>query len=92
MLSLQSFKNDRTIYSWDSRTSDCSDVLNVKKSGDVRINFQTDEAVAEIYLDFVIQIKTGLIEIYGARSVKTSFLCNKMNGYQIDSRSYILIR
>ena len=41
LLTLQSFKNGRMIYSWDSRTSDRSDALNVEKSGNVGINFQT---------------------------------------------------
>ena len=74
LLSLQSFKNGRTIYSWDLRTSDCSDVLNVEKSGNVRINFQTDIPVTENYFVFVIGITTGLIEIDGSRRVKTSYL------------------
>ena len=74
LLTLQSYKNGRTIYSWDLRTSDCSDVLNVEKSGNVRINFQTDKPVTENYFVFVIGITTGLIEIDGARRVKTSYL------------------
>ena len=41
--------------------SDCSDVLNVEKSGNVRINFQTDTAVTKN--DFVIGITTCLIGI-----------------------------
>ena len=49
MLTLQSFKNGRTIYSWNLHKSDCSDVLNVEKSGNVRTNFQTDTAVTENY-------------------------------------------
>ena len=53
-LILQSFKNGRTIYSWDLRTSDCSDALNVEKSDNVRINFQMDTAVTENYFAYVI--------------------------------------
>ena len=63
LLTLQSFKNGRTIYSWHLRTSDRRDVLNVEKSGNVRINFQMDTAVTENYFVFVIGITTGLIEI-----------------------------
>ena len=74
LLTLQSFKNGRTIYSWDLRTSDCSDVLNVEKSGNVRISFQTATPLTENYFVFVIGITTGLIEIDGARRVKTSYL------------------
>ena len=69
MLTLQSYKNSCTIYSWDLRTSDCSDVLNVEISGKVGINFQTDKPVTENYFIFVIGITTGLIEIDGARII-----------------------
>ena len=62
------------IYQWDLRTSNCSDVLNVEKSGNVRISFQTDKTVTENYFVFVIGITTGLIEIDGARRGKTSYL------------------
>ena len=74
MLTLQSHKIGRTIYSWELRRFDCSDVLNVEKSGNVKIYFQTDKPVTENYFVFVIEITTGLIEINGARKVKTSYL------------------
>ena len=36
------------------RTSDCSDALNVEKSGNVRFHFQTDTSVTENYFVFGI--------------------------------------
>ena len=74
LLSLQSFKHGRTIYSWDLRASECSDVLPIEKSANLRINLQASQPLQENYVVFVIGITTGLIEIYGNRVVKTSFL------------------
>ena len=68
--------NGGRIYSWDLRTSDCIDAFNVEKSGNFGINFQTDTTVNENYFAFVIGIKTGFIEIDGARRFDT------MNGYK----------
>ena len=73
-MKFQSYKNGRLIYSCNIRTSNCNDVLNVEKSGNVRIHFQTDKPMTENYFVFVIGITTELIEIDGARRVKTSYL------------------
>ena len=61
LLSIQSFKNGRTIYLLDLRTSDCSDALTVEKSGNDRINFQTDTPVTGNYFLFVNGITIDLI-------------------------------
>ena len=74
LLTLQSFKNGRTIHSWDLRSSGCEDVLNVEKSGNLRISFLTDNPATENYTVFIVGITTGLIEIDGARRVKTHYL------------------
>ena len=67
----QSFKNDRTIYSWDLRTSGWDfhqvDGINFEKSGSFRISFQTDTPVIENYFVSVIGMTTGLIVIDGSR-------------------------
>ena len=60
-LRLQSFKNGHKIYSWDLRTSDCGDVINVENCSNVRINFQTDTPVTGNYFLFVNGITIDLI-------------------------------
>ena len=74
LTTLHSFKKGRTIYSWDLRSSDCNDVLNVEKSGNLRISFNTATPITENYSVFVVGVTTGLIEIDGARRVKTHYL------------------
>ena len=74
MLTLQSFKDGRTIYAWDLRTSQCGDVLHLEKSGSLRLNIQTSTALTENYAVILLGITSGLIEIFGNRTVKTSFL------------------
>lgn len=74
LLTLQSFKNGKTIHCWDLRNSDCIDVLNIERSGNVRISFQTDKPLTENYFVFIIGTTTGLIEIDGSRRVKTSYI------------------
>ena len=74
MLNYQSFKSGRTIHSWDLRGTDCADVLNIEKAGSLRINLLLDTPLANNYSVIVIGITSGLIEIFGNRVVKTSYL------------------
>ena len=39
-LTLQSRKEGRTIFTWKMNTSECTDVLSVERTGNMRLNFQ----------------------------------------------------
>ena len=74
LLTYENFKKGRTIYSWDLSSSDCSGVLNLEKSGNIRLSLQTGTAITENTYVYVVGITNGIIQIDGARRVKTSYL------------------
>ena len=74
LLTLQSYRNGRTIYSFDLRSSNTTDVLNIDKSGNLRLSLQTDDPLTENYSILLIATTSGLLEIFGNRVCKTSFL------------------
>ena len=74
LLSLQLFRKGRTIYSWDLRSSEVDDVLQVERSGNARITVQTIKPLPKNMIVYVIGLINGLIEINGLRRVKASYL------------------
>ena len=74
LLTLRSFKEGRTIHTFDLRTSDCEDVLSVEKSGNVRISLNAARANTENLSVFIVGMTTGLLEIDAHRRVRTSYL------------------
>lgn len=74
LLTYDLFKEGRTIFAFDLRSSESADVLNVEKSGNLRISLECAEAPNENVAVFVIGITTGLIEIDGNRRVSTNYL------------------
>ena len=74
LLTLQNFKNGRTIHTWDLSPSDCNDDLNIERSGNLRLSIQLSNALSENMIIFIVGITSGLIEIDSARRVKTSYL------------------
>ena len=49
-------------------------MLQVERSGNVRISVQTVKPLAENMIVYVIGLTNGLIEIDGSRRVKASYL------------------
>ena len=74
LLTLQLFRKGRTIYSWDLRSSEVDDVLQVERSGNARISVQTVKPLPKNMIVYVIGLINGLIEIDGLRRVKASYL------------------
>ena len=74
MLNYHSFKNGRTILAWDLRSSDCSDVLNIERAGSLRLQINTAAPLDSNLFVFVFGITSGLVEIFGNRVVKTSYV------------------
>ena len=74
LLSLENFKNGRTIFTWDLRNSDCDDVLPIERSGNLRLTIQTSIPIKDNVIAYVVGMTTGLIEIDAAKRVKTSYL------------------
>ena len=74
LLDLKNFKEGRTIFTWDLRTSESSDVLALERSGNIRLNIQSSVANTENMIAYVVGLTTGLIEIDGAKRVRTSYL------------------
>ena len=74
LISLQNFKNGRTIHVWDLSTSDCCDDLKIEKAGNVRMSVQLSTPNTENVITYVVGVTTGLVEIDANRRVKTSYL------------------
>ena len=74
LLTLPLFRNGRTLFTYDLRSSECNDVLQVERSGNVRISVQTSKSLLENMIVFVVGITNGLIEIDGSRRVQASYL------------------
>ena len=74
LLNLKNFKEGRTIFTWDLRSSESDDVLALERSGNIRINIQSSEANTENIIAYVVGLTNGLIEIDGNKRVRTSYL------------------
>ena len=74
LLTYDNFKQGRTIFAWDLSTSDCTDVLNLEKSGNIRLSLQTATPLTENTSIYVVGITNGLVELDAGRRVKTSYL------------------
>ena len=74
LLSLQSFRDGRTIQVYDLRNSDCEDVISIEKTGNIRVNIQSAKPLTENLMTFVVGETSALIEVDGQRRVKTSYL------------------
>ena len=74
LLTLSNFKQGRTIFTWDLRSSNSDDVLPIERSGNVRLTIQTKEPNKENVIAIVVGMTTGLIEIDATKRVKTSYL------------------
>ena len=74
LLTYQNFKKGRAVFCWNLAPTDCNDVLNVEKSGNIRVNIQTSTPLEENIVAFVTGLTTGIIEVDSARRVKTTFL------------------
>ena len=74
LLTYHSFKKGRTVFCWNLSPTDCKDVLHIEKSGNIRINIQTESPPTENLAVFVTGITTGIIDVDHSRRVKTTFL------------------
>ena len=73
LLTHQSYRKGRTILSYDLRTSVCSDVIHLERSGNLKIDIQSQSAQQENIIIFIVGIFTGVFDIDANRQVKTSF-------------------
>ena len=74
LLTLQNFKQGRTIYIWDLTSSDCSDDLKIEKSGNLRLSIQLAKPNKENIIIYVVGITSGVVEVDASRRIKTSYL------------------
>ena len=74
LLNLSNFKQGRTIFAWDLRSSDSDDVLPIERSGNVRLSIQTQKPNKENVIVFVVGMTTGLLEANANKQIKTSYI------------------
>ena len=74
LITYENFKEGRSIFCWDLSTTDCDDVLEVEKSGNLRISLHTHNPLPENTYIYIVGVTNGLIQIDGSRRVKTSYL------------------
>ena len=73
LLTHQSYRKGRTILSYDLRTSDCNDVIHLERTGNLKLDIQSETAQQENIIIFIVGVFTGVVEIDANRQVKTSF-------------------
>ena len=74
LLTYENFNEGRTIFCWDLAATDCNDVLEVEKTGNLRISLHTHTPLTENTYIYIVGITNGFIQIDASRRVKTSYL------------------
>ena len=74
LLSLDDFKNGRTILTWDLRSNTSEETISVEKTGNIRLYIHASKPNTENYIAFVVGLTTGAVSIDANRRIKTSFL------------------
>ena len=74
LLTYENFKDGRTIFAFDLRSSDSNDVLSLERRGNLRLSAQTSVNLTENMVIFVVGIINGVIQIDARKSVRTNNL------------------
>ena len=74
LLTFDNFKDGRTIFAFDLRSSDSSEVLSLEKRGNLRLSCQTSVNLSENMGVFVVGMINGIVQIDSRKSVRTNNL------------------
>ena len=74
LLTYDNFKEGRTIFTFDLRSSDSNDVLSLERRGNLRLTAQTSVNLTENIIIFVVGIINGIIQIDHRKTVRTNNL------------------
>ena len=74
LLTYDNFKDGRTIFAFDLRSSDSREVLSLEQRGNLRLSCQTSVNLSENMCIFVVGITHGIVQIDGRKSVTTNNL------------------
>ena len=74
LLSMQTYREGRTIFVWDLRPSDSSDTIPLERSGNLRLSVQLSTVNTVNYIVYVVGVTNGLITLDAGKRVKTSYL------------------
>ena len=74
LLTYNNFRAGRTIFCFDTRTSDASDSLSIERQGMLRISINCRSPSTSNKVVFVIGFTTGILEVTGDRRIFPNFL------------------
>jgi len=75
LLTLENFKSGRTILAWNLNPTDADDVINLERTGNLRMNLQFSKSARENFVIYVMGTISGIFEIDANKRVITN---NKM--------------
>ena len=74
LITYENYNEGRSIFCWDLSTTDCDDILEVEKSGNLRISLHTHNPMEENTYIYIVGLTNGLVQIDASRRIKTSYL------------------
>ena len=74
LLTYDNFKDGRTIFTFDLRSSDSNDVLSIERRGNLRVSATTSVNLTENVILFIVGIVNGVVQIDSRRTVVTNNL------------------